>query len=106
MIPLVGPIGTRLLEGVGEAGGALLGNTVAAPQGPATSFAALVGDAVGQVTDNLKRAEQLSVQSLQGEGDMRAVVDAVMSAEQSLQAALAIRDKIVSAYLEISRMAI
>jgi flagellar hook-basal body complex protein FliE len=29
-----------------------------------------------------------------------------MSAEQSLQAAIAIRDKIVSSYLEISRMAI
>jgi flagellar hook-basal body complex protein FliE len=37
---------------------------------------------------------------------MRSVVDAVMSAEQSLQAAVAIRDKIVTAYLEISRMAI
>ena len=29
-----------------------------------------------------------------------------MSAEQALQAAVAIRDKIVTAYLEISRMAI
>ena len=29
-----------------------------------------------------------------------------MSAEQSLQTAIAIRDKIVSAYLEVSRMAI
>ena len=32
------------------------------------------------------------------------VVDAVMSAEQTLQRAIAIRDKVVSAYLEISRM--
>jgi flagellar hook-basal body complex protein FliE len=29
-----------------------------------------------------------------------------MAAEQTLQASIAIRDKIVSAYLEISRMAI
>jgi flagellar hook-basal body complex protein FliE len=29
-----------------------------------------------------------------------------MSAEQALQAAVAIRDKIVSAYMEISRMSI
>jgi flagellar hook-basal body complex protein FliE len=34
------------------------------------------------------------------------VADAVMSAEQSLQAAVAIRDKLVQAYLEISRMQI
>ena len=51
-------------------------------------------------------AEQVSVKALQGDADAREVVDAVMSAEQSLQAAVAIRDKIVSAYLEISRMAI
>ena len=48
----------------------------------------------------------MSVQGIQGEADTREVVDAVMSAEQSLQAAIAIRDKIVSAYLEVSRMAI
>jgi flagellar hook-basal body complex protein FliE len=34
------------------------------------------------------------------------VVDAVMNAQQTLQAAVAIRDKIVSAYLEVSRMSI
>jgi flagellar hook-basal body complex protein FliE len=32
------------------------------------------------------------------------VVSSVMEAEQSLQTAIAIRDKIVQAYLEISRM--
>ena len=45
-------------------------------------------------------------QALKGKADTREVVDAVMSAEQALQTAVAIRDKIVSAYLEISRMAI
>jgi len=34
------------------------------------------------------------------------VVEAVMSAEQSLQTAVAIRDKVVAAYQEIVRMAI
>jgi flagellar hook-basal body complex protein FliE len=33
-------------------------------------------------------------------------VEAVMSAEKSLQTALAVRDKVVNAYQEISRMAI
>ena len=56
--------------------------------------------------DTLKHAEQVSVQALQGKADTREVVDAVMSAEQALQTAIAIRDKIVSAYLEVSRMAI
>jgi flagellar hook-basal body complex protein FliE len=34
------------------------------------------------------------------------VVEAVMAAEQSLQASLAVRDKVVQSYLEISRMQI
>ncbi|MCV0393747.1 MAG: flagellar hook-basal body complex protein FliE [Rhizobiaceae bacterium] len=67
-------------------------------------------DALQQVSTDtvggLKHAESLSLQALQGEVPTRDVVDAVMSAEQSLQAAIAIRDKIVSAYMELSRMAI
>lgn len=70
------------------------------------SFASMLANAAGNTVGTLKQAEQLSIDALQGKADMRAVVDSVMSAEQSLQAAVAIRDKIVSAYLEVSRMAI
>ena len=44
--------------------------------------------------------------ALAGQGSTRDVVDAVMSAEQSLRIATGIRDKIVSAYLDLTRMAI
>ena len=71
-----------------------------------SSFAAMLTQAAGEAIGKLQQAEQVSVQALQGEADIRQVVDAVMSAEQSLQAAVAIRDKIVTAYLEVSRMAI
>lgn len=70
------------------------------------SFASVLTNAVGNSFSTLRQAEQLSLDALQGKADMRKVVDTVMSAEQSLQAAVAIRDKIVSAYLEVSRMAI
>lgn len=106
MIPLVGTLAPKIIGGVGEGVGALLGNTVQPAAGAGGSFASMLGDAFGHVATNLQQAEKLSADSLQGKGDMRAVVDAVMSAEQSLQAAVAIRDKIVSAYLEISRMSI
>ena len=71
------------------------------------SFTAALANSATSIVGNLQHAEQLSVQALQG-GDIqtRDVVDAVMNAEQSLQSAIAIRDKIVSAYLEVSRMAI
>jgi flagellar hook-basal body complex protein FliE len=104
MIPALGPIGAKLAAGIGEGVGALLGNTAQPAQG--ASFASMIGEAATRTVNNLQQAEQLSAKALQGDADMRSVVDAVMSAEQSLQAAVAIRDKIVTAYLEISRMAI
>jgi len=70
------------------------------------AFSAMVSELATDTVTRLEKAEALSLQGLQGEADTRSVVDAVMDAEQSLQAAIAIRDKIVSAYLEISRMAI
>jgi len=70
------------------------------------SFASALAAAAGNAVGTLKSAEGLSVKAIQGDVDTREVVDAVMTAEQTLQAAIAIRDKIVSSYLEISRMAI
>ena len=106
MIPMIPALGTKLLDGLGEGLGELLGKTAEPAAGVGQSFASMLGDAATRVADNLDQAEQLSVKALEGSGDMRAVVDAVMSAEQSLNAAVAIRDKIVSAYLEVSRMQI
>jgi flagellar hook-basal body complex protein FliE len=66
----------------------------------------VLSDLATRTVGTLEHAEQMSVQGLQGQADTREVVDAVMSAEQALTAAVAIRDKIVSAYMEVSRMAI
>jgi len=70
------------------------------------AFAETVTRLASTTITRLETAEAASLQGLKGEADTREVVDAVLSAEQSLQAAIAIRDKIVTAYLEISRMAI
>ncbi len=58
------------------------------------------------VRDQLRAGEAASIAGIQGKATAQQVVEAVMSAEQSLQTAVAIRDKVVSAYLELSRMAI
>ena len=55
---------------------------------------------------SLHSAENQSITALSGQGSTRDVVEAVMSAEQTLQIAVGVRDKIVAAYLELSRMAI
>ena len=74
--------------------------------GATGSFASVLSDLATKSIGTLNTAEQMSIQGLKGDADTRQVVDAVMSAEQTLQAAVAIRDKIVSAYMEISRMGI
>ncbi len=105
MIPGIGALDFKALGGA----------STLTPSGPATateavdaagSFASVLSDLASRTVGTLEHAEQVSVQGLQGQADAREVVDAVMSAEQALTAAVAIRDKIVSAYMEISRMSI
>ena len=102
MLPALGPLSP--LSGNGPTAAPAAGVDVG--QAGAASFADMVAAAAGQTIGAMRGAEQLSVEALQGRAEVREVVDAVMSAEQSFQAAVAIRDKIVTAYLEISRMAI
>ena len=80
------------------------GAGAAAPQ--AGSFAEVLGNMTTDAIRSMKSAEGVSLQAIRGEANTREVVDAVMSAEQSLQTAIAIRDKVVTAYLEIARMQI
>ena len=56
--------------------------------------------------DSLKSAEAKSMDGMLGKASTREVVEAVMSADQTLQTAMAFRDKVVSAYLEIVKMPI
>jgi flagellar hook-basal body complex protein FliE len=71
-----------------------------------TDFSQMIGEALGGVTEQLRKAEAVSITGIRGSASTQAVVEEVMAAEQTLHAAIAIRDKIVAAYLEISRMAV
>ncbi|KQS80967.1 flagellar hook-basal body protein FliE [Rhizobium sp. Leaf384] len=73
----------------------------AAPAGQ--SFSDVFSGMASEMTNSLRSAETASIQGISGKANTREVIDAVMSAEQSLQTAIAIRDKIVTAYLEIAR---
>lgn len=72
----------------------------------AADFGQLLGGLFASTADNVKKAEAVSVAGIKGQATVQQVVEAVMNAEQSLQAAIAVRDKVVTAYLEISRMQI
>jgi flagellar hook-basal body complex protein FliE len=83
----------------------------AAPQAPApqsngVSFEEALGQAVGSAVDTLKAGEAAAIQGVEGAAPPMRVVEAVMDAQRSLQSVLAIRDKLVSAWQDISRMSI
>ncbi len=70
------------------------------------NFQTVLRDALTETAGNIRAAETASVAGIEGRMDTRQVVDAVMAAEHSLQTAIAVRDKIVSAYLDLARMQI
>lgn len=75
-------------------------------QNTGADFASILGKMATDTVNSLKGAEAMSIQGIQGKANTREVVDAVLDAQQSLQTAMALRDKIVSAYLEITKMQI
>lgn len=54
----------------------------------------------------LEKAEATSIKGIKGDATAYEVATAVMDAEQAIKMAVSVRDKVVSAYLEISRMQI
>lgn len=102
MIPSIGSALPRIDSTAGLGG---VGAAPAAASGQ-PDFAAVMAQITGDAVNTVKGAETASVQGLSGQASTQAVVDAVMSAERTLQTAVTIRDKVVSAYQELSRMAI
>jgi Flagellar hook-basal body protein len=68
--------------------------------GPATTGARLAED-FAQV---LQRAETTAQQAMTGDADPHALVSALSEAQLAVETAVAVRDKVVEAYLEILRM--
>jgi len=103
--PSISPVGPS-----SAAAGADLARAAAAaaasPEAASADFGAMLGQLAGNASSLLKTAEATSIAGMRGQASVQQVVDAVMSAEQTLQGAIAIRDKVVSAYLELSRMSI
>jgi flagellar hook-basal body complex protein FliE len=105
-LSLLGSVGSAG-GGVGSAGSAgTAANAAGAAGGIAQTFETALANAAGRAVDSLGHAQAVSIKALQGNADTREVVDAVMNAQETLSAAIAIRDKIVAAYLDVSRMSI
>lgn len=78
----------------------------AGPDAVDQGFGGALERALQGVVDAGHGAEGQAMQALAGGGDLTHVVTAVSKAELALQAATAVRDRVVSAYQDIMRMPI
>lgn len=83
-----------------------------APTGPTApqsadatgGFGSMMSSMIKDTVKNVQAGEATAIAGMQNKVPLQKVVEAVMQAEQSLHTAVAVRDKVVGAYLEISRM--
>jgi flagellar hook-basal body complex protein FliE len=69
-------------------------------------FSAMLRQMAGEAVGSVRQGEAAALAGIHGGLPLQTIVERVMAAERTLQAALAVRDKAVSSYLEISRMQI
>ncbi len=101
-IAMLSPDVSRL-SGSSPLAGAMPTATQSAPQNDfAQTMASMAADAIATV----KTGETTAVAGIQGQAPLQQVVQAVMQADQALRTVVAVRDKVVGAYQEISRMQI
>ena len=79
---------------------------VASTSAPQNDFAKTLASMAADAISTIKTGETTAMAGMQGQASLQQVVQAVMQAEQSLRTVVAVRDKVVNAYLEISRMQI
>jgi flagellar hook-basal body complex protein FliE len=69
-------------------------------------FAEAISRAGHDALQTIRAAETVAMDGIAGRATVQDVVDGVMAAERSFNTALAVRDKVVASWLELSRMAI
>jgi len=78
----------------------------AAAAAPSEDFGEVLGRLMNSAVGVMQAGEDAAIQGIKGAASPLAVVNSIMAAQQTLHSALAIRDKVVSAYQEIARMTI
>ena len=74
--------------------------------GAGDSFSSMLASMTSDTVGKLKTSEQMSIAGIGGSATTQSVVEAVMQAQEALQTGLAVRDKAVAAFQDITRMAI
>ena len=80
------------------------GGKTAQPEGE--DFSSVLSNFAQQAVATIRDGERTAAAGITGQVPIQEVVDKVVAAEQTLQMAMSVRDKAVSAWLEISRIPI
>ncbi len=82
--------------------------SLAAPaqEASANEFGGILNALAGNAVSTIRAGEEAAAAGIIGAMPVQDVVEKVLAAERALQTTIAIRDKMVSAWLEISRMQI
>jgi flagellar hook-basal body complex protein FliE len=98
-----------MIEALSLLGGVTASLRPAAPaagEAPSKSFGAVLGELVGSVSGSLKAGETAAMGAVTGAVPLQTAVESIMQAERTLTATIAVRDKALAAWSEISRMQI
>lgn len=82
------------------------GPTPVAGEPGQASFGTLLERAMGEAVETNRIGEQAAIEALTGRVPLQEVIERVNAAELSLQAVVAVRDRLITAYQEIMRMPI
>ncbi len=82
------------------------GMVVNAGGGESENFATMLGKLTGESIGNLHQAESISQQAAQGKVSPVDIATAVAHAETSLQMLVTLREKMIAAYQEVTRMSV
>lgn len=102
---MIDPMRSTLIPELGS-GFSTRGTSAKGADAPGEDFASLLAGFAKQSIETMRQGEQAAVAGISGAAPIQEVVDKVMAAEQALQSTLAVREKVVAAWLEISRMTI
>lgn len=92
------------IAGNGAGAGSPLPQSTGAASG--SSFSDFLSGAMKDAVGTMGNGEQMAAKSVAGQGDIVDVVNAVNSAELTLDTVVAVRDKVVQAYQSIMNMPI
>jgi flagellar hook-basal body complex protein FliE len=94
------------LAGVRAVGAAQAATPTGTTAAAGADFSKVLADVATGTVDALKTGEASAIEGINGQRSVQQVVEGMLNAEEALQTAIAVRDKLVGAYQEISRMAI